>query len=467
MSLKKIIKRPTTIAFRLGVSYALMFLIFSLGIFTFVYLRVEAQINQQIDNRLREEAREYDYIFSREGCPGINVELEEETEREDTNKMFFRLLTPEGRELGRSDLSSWTDFDFEKVTPSGGKIESAIIQLISTPETEHENVRVLTHPLNPEMLLQIGYSLKESRGFLSIMRGITGLIIFLSLVLAVFGGWLMARRALSGVEKVTRTARNISETSLDHRVSIRGTGDEFDRLATTFNDMLDRIQELIRGMKEINDNIAHDLRSPITRIRGLAETTLSGEDSIKEYQDMAASTVEECDRLLAMINTMLDLAEMDAGVAEQKIVEFDVSQMVQDACELFRPVAEDKQVTINSKAPPVIKFWGDIKELQRALANLIDNALKYTGEGGVVTVTVKMDKRDIRISISDTGIGISANELSCIFERFHRGDKSRTETGIGLGLSLARAFVQANGGEITVTSSPGQGSTFTIILPRA
>jgi heavy metal sensor kinase len=279
--------------------------------------------------------------------------------------------------------------------------------------------------------------------------------------------WFMARRAVSGVEAVTRTARKISEGSLRERVPVKATGDEIDQLATTFNQMLDRIQVLVTEIKEMNDNIAHDLRSPIARIRGLAEVTLTTGKSPADFEAMSASTIEECDRLLDMINTMLTISKTEAGVEKISSDEVDITALVHSACELFDPLAEEKNVALSCRAPEKTIISGDPRMLQRMLANLVDNAVKYTPAGGEVEVSVAVhEQNEITISVRDTGIGISEADLSHVFERFYRCDRSRSQPGTGLGLSLARAIARAHGGNIAVMSALDQGSTFTITLPK-
>ncbi|MCG6534230.1 MAG: HAMP domain-containing histidine kinase [Syntrophales bacterium LBB04] len=252
---------------------------------------------------------------------------------------------------------------------------------------------------------------------------------------------------------------------MEERVPVKTRGDEIDQLATTFNQMLDRIQNLLSELKEMTDNIAHDLKSPITRLRGAAEVTLTTGKSLGEYQAMAASTVEECDRLLDMINTMLLISKTEAGVDKLILEEIDLPRLIRDACELFRPSAEDKAITLSCETLEGLRLIGDIRMIQRMLSNLLDNSIKYTGPGGKVEVSLSSNgPRHLLICVKDTGIGISTAELPRIFERFYRGDQSRSQTGIGLGLSLARAIARAHGGDITVTSVLGEGSTFAIIL---
>jgi signal transduction histidine kinase len=276
----------------------------------------------------------------------------------------------------------------------------------------------------------------------------------------------MARRALLGVEEVTQTAEDISAGDIERRVPLKSRGTEIDSLATTFNDMLDRIHGLIHGMREITDNIAHDLRSPITRIRGVAEMALTSGESMDEYENMAANTIEECDRLLAMIETMLDISELEAGAGILAMAEVDMTRVVEEACELFQPPAEDKGIAVVIEVPAGALVYGDIQRLQRMVANLLDNAIKYTPPDGTVTVSADGDESMVFVEVKDTGIGISGEDFSDIFERFYRCDPSRSDAGVGLGLSLVMAIARSHGGDVAVTSSPGKGTTFTVSLPR-
>jgi heavy metal sensor kinase len=285
------------------------------------------------------------------------------------------------------------------------------------------------------------------------------------IILAVGVGWFMARRAVSGIEAVTRTARKISGGVLGERVPVGGRGDEIDQLALTFNQMLDRIQILLTEIKEMSDNIAHDLRSPVARIRGAAEITLTSGKSLGDYEGMAASTIEECDRLLDMINTMLMISKTESGVFAIASEEVDLSAVVRQACELFGPAAEDKRVTLHCDTPDGVRLTGDTPMIQRMLSNLLDNAIKYTPPGGRVEITTVRKNGDVVIGVQDTGAGISAEEVPRIWDRLYRGDKSRNEKGLGLGLSLVRAVVQAHGGTVEVTSQPGEGSMFSILVP--
>jgi signal transduction histidine kinase len=259
----------------------------------------------------------------------------------------------------------------------------------------------------------------------------------------------MARRAVSGIEAVTHTAQKISGGSLQERVPVKPRGDEIDQLAITFNQMVDRIQTLLTEIKEMSDNIAHDLRSPVTRIRGTAEVTLTTGKSLGDYETMAASTIEDCDRLLDMINTMLLISKTEAGVEKPSREEVDATALVRKACELFEPIAEEKNVSLNCAAAEKTIVSGDARMLQRMLANILDNAVKYTRSGGKIDVSLSEAKNhNITISVKDTGVGISEADLPRISNdstAATRADPSR-EPGWS---QPGKGHCPASGGDIT------------------
>jgi heavy metal sensor kinase len=317
------------------------------------------------------------------------------------------------------------------------------------------------------MILQLGQSMENHTRVIEVFRKVFITTMVILFALAVVVGWFMARRALVGVETVTRTARRISEGSLEKRVPVKKKADEIDQLALTFNQMLDRIETLVTGIKEMSDNIAHDLKSPITRIRGIAEVSLTTGSSLQEYESMAAGTIEECDRLLDIINTMLIISRTEAGVTQLDRQKLDIANLAREACDLFQSPADDKGLTLAYSGPDYISVTGDMRLIQRMVANLLDNAIKYTPAKGRIDVTVSTGADQlVQIEVRDNGRGISAKDQEHIFERFYRCDPSRSQAGTGLGLSFAQAVARAHNGEITVASKIGEGSTFMIRLPK-
>jgi heavy metal sensor kinase len=387
-----------------------------------------------------------------------------EAESEGVQKVFYRLMNRNDETITNTDDSHWGIGPGRKAINSIRGGNEYYFETLTIPGSDYE-ARALYSRLGKDHILQIMISTGETYRFLAVFKQIFMIIMGIMFILSTVVGWFMARRALSGVEEVTETAIQVTDGLFDKRVRIKGHGEELDRLATAFNTMLEKLHTLITDIKETNDNIAHDLRSPVTRIRGVAETTLMSSRSDKEYEAMAGSIIEECDGLLTMINTMLYISQAEAGVSKLDFSNVDLSQIISEACELFQPIAEDKAIKIIHKREMTI-MRADKEKIQRVVANLLDNALKYTPEKGVITFTVAQDQDKVKVTVEDTGIGISAEDLPKVFNRFYRCDSSRTLQGVGLGLSLAKAIIQAHHGEITLSSEPGKGSIFTFILPK-
>jgi heavy metal sensor kinase len=466
MSLKKLVRLPGTLAFRLTLWYALIFTISSFGAFLVFNLLITSGLRQRTDQELLTEVAELSSHLAFGGLDAVELDIVHDAESSGVDRMFLRLLSPSGEELVSSNMSSWTDLTISKTALQVlGSGTNHIFETLTIPNRNHK-VRILYGIIGPGKILQMGKSLEDDERFMEAFRERFVVLMAVLMVFSALIGWFMARRALLGVEEVTLTAEEISEGAMERRVPFKARGAEIDRLATTFNYMLERIHSLMCGMREISDNIAHDLRSPITRIRGIAEMTLTSGKSMGEYESMAANTIEECDRLLEMTDTMLDISELEAGAANLAMAEVDMTRVVEEACELFQPPAEDKGIAVVVEMPAGALVYGDIQRLQRMVSNLLDNAIKYTPPAGTVTVSADGDESRVFVEVKDTGIGMSGEDFSNIFERFYRCDPSRSNAGVGLGLSLVMAIARSHGGDVAVTSSPGKGSTFTVSLPR-
>jgi len=466
MLLKKINSIRHTLAFRLTLWYAGIFMLTSCVAFLFFYFLITSVILDRTDQDLLGEARTLSSILNVEGIDAVKRQVIIEAQAAGEKKIFFRLLSFTGQEFSSSNMSYWRDIGIGKAAVNQLIREKRpVFDTNNLPDRKHQ-IRVLYTIIGRSIILQLGQSMENFSRFIEVFRKIFVATMASLFVFAVIMGWFMARRAVAGVETVTQTARQISEGSLKERVPVKKHKDEIDQLAITFNQMLDRIQTLVTGIREMSDNIAHDLKSPITRIRGISEVTLTTDASEKEYETMAASTIEECDRLLDMINTMLVISKTDAGVNLLDTQEIDIASVVRDACELFQSPAEDKDLKLVCDVPGNFSILGDIRLIQRMIANLLDNAIKYTPSEGRVNVSIDAkSEQKVAITVNDTGIGISKEDLPHIFERFYRCDPSRSQAGTGLGLSFARTVARVHGGDIAVTSIPNQGSTFTVTLP--
>ncbi|MFH1739941.1 MAG: ATP-binding protein [bacterium] len=453
-----------SVAFRLTLSYAVLFGLVSCAGVILIYLTIVMHLRSAVDEELINEMKELAYYAADHDLETVRQAFLLEAESEGPSNIVCRLISSTGEVLISSDISAWPLDELNTAYQPLPEDREAILKTISLKD-KRGKARIISSEILPGKILQIGIATKEDVGFLEEFRRSAALIVTGMLILGALIGWGMARKAMVGVEKVTKAADRIARGHFDDRVDVTHYGEEIAQLGDTFNRMAERIQKLMTEMGEVNDNIAHDLRSPITRMRGLAETAITGKAGLRDYEEFAGKTVEECDLLLHMINTMLDISEAEAGLGRLDLEEVDVAEIICRATDLFQPVAEEKGIALTAEINPTPPIRGDLRKIQRTFANLIDNALKYTEPGGKVSVRSSCHNGMVRIVVQDTGVGISDQEKSRIFDRFYRGDHSRTQPGNGLGLSLALAVVRAHGGEITVESSPEEGTAFTLILP--
>ena len=470
MSSKNQPKIQHTLAFRLTFWYACIFSISTIVTFTFFYFFITTVIRNQTDQDLKKQAGVFSSMLAVNGLETVERVAILEAQASGEKKLFFRLLYPTGVAFSSSNMSYWGNVGINRSAINRLVRDNRPVYETVDIEDRQHRVRILYDFLGSDIILQLGQTMENQSRFVELFKKLFLVTLSVLIILAALIGWLLARHAVAGVRAVTYTARNIAEGTLDQRVPVTGRGDEIDQLATTFNQMLGRIQTLVASIREMSDNIAHDLKSPITRIRGMAEIALTTSKSIKDLEDMAAGTIEECDRLLDMINTMLFISKTEAGVGHLEIVDLDLAAVVRNACELYQPVAEDKNVDLACKVQAGCQIRADARMIQRLVSNLIDNAIKYSSANTQVQVVLSTDSpHEARLIVRDAGIGISAEDLPHIFERFYRSDPSRShgqaDAGVGLGLSLAQTIARAHGGRIEVESRPSHGSTFTVFFP--
>ena len=364
-----------TLAARLTFWYAGIFALFFAAAFLFFYVLIGSILDQDINEDLEEDIAEFRLMWSSEGPERVKEEIKRELLSNDPGEILLRLLASDGNEIFAPGSSRWRGLIDKKVLEKVEHGSDMVLTTIERDEYEYP-IRIIYGQIAPGIVLEVGESTEDKEEFMELLVAIFATTFCVVMLLAIAVGWFMAKRALHGVEEVSRAAVDVAHGKLDRKVSVKAKGTEIERLVSTFNLMVDRIRQVISGMREMTDNIAHDMRSPLARIRAISEMTLSSAKTLDEYKESAADTLEECDRLLQMINTTLDVAEAEVGATEFTRQDIDISKLVKDAFELFEPVAENKNIEISLKLVPDCRVQGNARYLQRMLANILDNAIK-------------------------------------------------------------------------------------------
>ena len=384
--------------------------------------------------------------------------------------LFVRVAGPGNKTLFQNLPAQWDDFDAKQLERSAVTGERQWTYLAGKEEGEFfeipDRIEILSAALPDGGVLQVGRSTESRKDILEYFQGVFAVVLVAVLGIGLAGGVLLADRSLRPVRELVGVLQSVRETGkLSARVPPQQTGDELDELARLFNALLERIESLVNRMRSALDTIAHELRTPLTRLRGAAEIALRSQPDPQTYKQALADCLEEAEQTLTMLNTLMDVAEAEAGAMKLELEAVDLSALIGSVVGLYEHVAEEKGVAIHTALPERLSLRADAKRLRQAVANLLDNAIKYTPPGGQIEIHAHQDQHQAQISVRDTGMGIKPEELPYIWDRLYRGEAGQTERGLGLGLSLVRAVVWAHQGSVEAHSQPGQGSRFVIRLP--
>jgi signal transduction histidine kinase len=457
-----------TTTFKLTLVYLTVFALFAAFLLAYFALNTRRLIDEQITETVNAEITGLAEQYRQGGLRRLVIVIDARARRPSSS--LYLLTTFNGQPLagnvtalqpGILDKPGWTETVYRRLDES----ESA-------QHAEHRAlVRVFQLPGGFRLL--VGRDLEERERLYRIVLAAGRWSVAIVLVLGLAGGLLVSRRVLRRVDAMTETTRTIMEGDLGGRLPVAGTGDEIDRLAENLNQMLERIESLMRGLKEVSDNIAHDLKTPLTRLRNRAEQALRAAKNDDEYRAALEATIDESDALITTFNALLMIARAESGQARDDMKDFDAAEIVQDIAELYEPLGEEKGITLKVEAETPVPAKGNRELVSQAVGNLIDNAIKYAkpscepagGAPAEIVVSAAEAGDRVLITVADRGPGIPPEDRARVVERFVRLEQSRSQPGSGLGLSLAAAVARLHGGELMLEDN-APGLKCIIALPR-
>jgi signal transduction histidine kinase len=453
-----------TLRFRLAWWYALIFVASSATIVALTYALLSAALRQYDHEIIRTTLVEFATAYSRGRVGGLTREIQRAQASSAAGPLFVRALGVRQDVVFLSMPEGWRRFDLSQLAEPALTGEQSWATL-ETGVPGADVLEVASVRLADGTLFQVGRSTERRSELLRRFRRLLLFDVASIILIGLVGGAMLTWSALRPVRALTETVRGIMRTGrTSARVPVQEPGDALSDLSALVNAMLDRIDAVVGGMRGALDNVGHDLRTPMARLRGLAESALASRDP-EVLRGALADCLEESDRIMAMLNTLMDISEAETGTMAIRSEPTDMASLVQQTVELYEDLAEEHGLTIRVDAPPGLVVPLDRNRMRQVLANLLDNAVKYTPGGGAIDITATTETDWILLAVTDTGIGIPADELPHVWDRLYRGDKSRSTRGLGLGLSLVRAIVEAHGGSVDVSSAPGGGSRFELRLP--
>jgi len=450
-----------TLGLRLAAWYLGTFLASTLVISGLTYGLLASLLESRDHDLVQSTLREYATRYQAGGLPALARAIEIEQRSGTREPLFVRLVGPFQDVLLYSLPEAWGAFDLADL-PGGADAIWAQVRA----RDRNAVLEVASINVGGGSVLQVGKTSETRQQLLANFRRVMIFGVAAALMIGIVGGIFLTRSTLKPLRDLRDAVTRILTTGqTDDRVPVYGNQDAVDELSDLFNAMLARITTLIAGMRNALDHVAHDLRTPMTRLRVTAESALASNDPVRQREALS-DCLEESERVLSMLTTLMDITEAETGTMKLNTSPVEVAKVAAEVRDIYEDSAEAGGLTFTVDVPEGLVVVADRDRLRQAIANLVDNAIKYTPRGGRVDVRAERAPNAVEIRVSDTGPGIAERDLPRIFDRLYRGDQSRTTRGLGLGLSLVRAYVEAQGGTVSLQSQPGKGSTFTIRLPN-
>lgn len=454
-----------SLALRLAIQYALVFAISSAALFTALYWVLAAALEQRDTDAVGRRAEILAAAYDFRGLAGLQAQAGADRSP-DQPAYFVRIVNPDETINWVAVPRNWVETQVEQI-PAGPFTLTRETRIARIPQDALRDYTIASRPLRDGRMLQVGRTTDSRAVLLAPLRRAFAAVGGAAAFVSVAVGTLLAWRATRPLRAVSDTARRIIETGdLAARVPSPGGSGELAVLVRQLNALLDKNAAHVRVLRETLDNLAHDLRTPLTRLRGTAELALQDSGDPAEARGALAGCVDESDRLLHLLEALLDITAAEAGALKLNRDRIDARSLIERAADLYREVAEEKNISVAVDQPDAAELSADAIRLGQAINNLLDNALKYTPEGGQITLRTRNEPHHVVITVTDNGPGVPVREREAIFRRLYRGDTSRSQRGLGLGLSLVKAIVESHGGTVAVGDAPGGGAQFTVRLPK-
>lgn len=444
-----------TTVFRVFFLYAVLFSLLAAALLGFTYWSISVHIAAQINANLKTEATDLAYLFSHHNVEDLIATIGRYSVVGQSSDRYYLLISPSGLPLA-GNLQAWP-FQFD-IRPGWHtvRLHYKEYQTRGWDREQDYSVRSYVVRLPNHYRLVVAQGLQAVQKLRDYTQGAVLGAIAMSVLASLLGGYLLARAVLRRIDTISGTAGEIMAGDLTRRVPIAGRDDEFDELAAKLNAMLERIEQLMVGMRQVTDNVAHDLRSPLTRLRNGLEVILLESRREHEYRSAIELAIEDVSVLLKTFNALLSITQAEAGVRRNDWAEVDLSALALDMAELYEAVAEDRGVQFQCQPNAGVRIYGNRHLLAQAVSNLLDNSMKYVSQGARVELRVELQQNSPVLTISDNGPGIPADQRNRVLERFVRLDSARTTPGNGLGLSLVRAVARLHGADLLLgDNAPG------------